>query len=70
MLRILYKVKKEDVDIEVSWLRSMFIFPSVDRFYDWNKHDYIYYIGMIADESVLIPLKLRHSEIQTTPYRK
>ena len=70
MLRIVYKVKKQDVDSEVAWLKSMFIFPSVDKMYNWLKSDYEYYIGMIADESILVSLKLRHSEIQTSVYRK
>lgn len=70
MYRIVYKINEENVESEVQWLRSMFVFPAVDKRYNWNYHRYDHIIGMIADDSVLMTLKLRQPNISYEVYRK
>lgn len=70
MIRIVYKIDSEHVDSEVAWLRSMFIFPAIDKKYNWLLQRYEYMVGFITDKSMLMTIKLRHPNISCTEYRK
>ena len=60
MIRIIYFIDAEDQKDEIEWLKSIRVYPAVEKSYDWDKHKYHVKIGMIVSPDVALLIKLRH----------
>jgi hypothetical protein len=66
VIKIIYNIKPEDKESELSWLKALKVYPSIDVYFDWTLNRSMIHIGVIVSEEVALMIKLRHElDIQT-----
>jgi len=79
MLKMMYSVLSEKKQAELQWLKDQKIYASCEDFTDWMSEDGKTFtfestektrFGMIVDNDAALAIKLRHSKVTQTEYRK
>lgn len=59
MIRLIYKIKPEEEEREVAWLREQKVFPAVTHRWDWTTEKEVVLIGVIVGQEAALTIKLR-----------
>jgi hypothetical protein len=70
MIRIIYKIKTEDKEAELQWLKEQKIFPGVDDYVDWGTRVTMTRVGVIVTPEAALSIKLRHKLDLQIDYHK
>jgi len=60
MIKLIYFIDTESEKEEIEWLKSIRVYPVVEKSYDWEKHKYHLRVGMIVPPDTALLIKLRH----------